>query len=194
MVAEHKRRVAWTFAMLVFMSFGCIRDVGICPEERVSYTRNSFAAWENYQSGRLGIMFQRPVGDLNIQEGGQGLSIYMHRVIVATPFPSDPQYLVTISVKKYTNEEWQEYRDYHEKLNERLADGEHRQFRQWAHAVHQRVASKESKGRRYYRRTLQKLNGIAIKVEGEYILADPDAVTDDDAAIRRIISSVTFTN
>ncbi len=170
---------------------GCSRPY-ISSVPSATLSGSDFDSWDEYKSKVLDIRFEKPAGRQNIQEGGQTLTMHLHGLSVGTSFPSDTQCLITISFKKYEKEAWDRDQKSQEKLNEKIKDPAWREFRQWAHSLHNQVSMKELDGHKYYRRTLNLPNGDVVTISTEYIPINTGMIEADDTAIRRIMSSAEY--
>ena len=178
---------------LCCLGVGC-QSSNVSSAPRATLSKSDFGSWDEYQSKVLDLRFEKPAGRQNIQEGGRTLTMYLHGVSVGTAFPSDTQYLITIAFEKYNKEAWVRDQKSQQKLNEKIKDPAWREFRQWAHSLHDRVSMKELDGHKYYRRTLALPDGGGVTISTEYIPVDADMIEADDAAIRRIMSSAEYVN
>lgn len=154
--------------------------------------RTPFERWETTQVSELGLSLEKPSG-LRLMGSSRSILIQLHGVSAQSTFPSDTQYLITISINMYSKEEWESEAAFQMKINNKVKDEKWLYFRQWAYSsLIPEVTMREHDGERYYRRALVNPSGAVVKISAEYIPKFPEKIAEDDAAIRRIISSVAF--
>ena len=119
--------------------------------------------------------------------------IQMHGVSAKATFPPDTQYLITISIDRYTKQEWDKKQDFEKVVNDGISNTQWLNFRQWAYSsLNSEVTMRERDGERYYRRAITNSEGTVVRVSAEYIPKIPEMIVEDDTAIRRIMSAVKF--
>lgn len=160
----------------------------------VTFHRTSLDQWETASRPDLGLSLEKPRG-LRILGSSTSILIQLHGVSAKSTFPSDTQYLITISIDRYTKLEWGEKQEFEKVVNDGITDSQWLDFRQWAYSsLNPEVAMRERDGERYYRRSITNNQGVVVRVSTEYIPRVPEMIAEDDAAIRRIMSSVRFMN
>jgi len=157
-----------------------------------TFHRTSLDQWETVERPDLRLSFEKPRG-LRTLGSSTSVLIQLHGVSVKSTFPSDTQYLITISIDMYSKEEWESDAAFQMKINKKVKDEKWLDFRQWAYSsLNPEVTMRERDGARYYRRSITNNQGTVVRVSTEYIPRVPEMIAEDDAAIRRIMSSVAF--
>jgi len=157
-----------------------------------TFHRTSFDQWETVKRPDLGLSFEKPKG-LKTLGSSTSVLIQLHGVSAQSTFPSDTQYLITISIDTYSREEWASDLAFQMKINEKVRDKNWLDFRQWAYtSLNSDVTTWERDGERLYRRAITNSQGMVVRVSTEYILKISNMIDEDDASIRRIMSSVEF--
>jgi hypothetical protein len=156
------------------------------------FDRTSFGQWETVRRADLDLSFEKPSG-LRTLGSSTSVLIQLHGVRARSVFPSDTQYLVVIAIEKYSKEQWQAEQAFQMRINRKVKDEKWLDFRQWAYSsLSPEVSMRERDAVRYYRRTITNEHGAVVTVSTEYIPKVPSTIAEDDAAIRRIMSSVAF--
>lgn len=155
-----------------------------------TFHRTSLDQWETVERPDLGLSFEKPRG-LRTLGSSTSVLIQMHGVSARSTFPSDTQYLITIAIDVYTKQEWREKEDFEKVVNDGITNTQWLDFRLWAYSsLNPEVTMRERDGARYYRRSIINNQGVVVRVSTEYIPQVTEMIAEDDAAIRRIMSSV----
>ena len=162
-----------------------------------TFHRTSFDQWETVERPDLGLTFEKPKG-LRTLGSSTSVLIQLHGVSAQSAFPSDTQYLITVSIDAYSKEEWGTRFGNLSKIDPSIEERARNDakvrawvgFKKWAYSFSPEVTMREYHGERYYRRAFTNNTGTIVEINTEYIPRVPEMIAEDDAAIRRIMSSV----
>ena len=150
--------------------------------------------WKKEFVPDIGISFLRPDGAIMMDGMFSRITLYIHPVFPPPGVVSEPQYLVTVTIRKFTRDEWTRDQEFQQKINKGITDPAWYAFREWACSVMPDVSMRVYRGRRYYRRTLSGRDGEMVVVTAEQICVSIKSMENDEAMIRRIIGSVKMTD
>lgn len=167
------------------------------PSVAARVHRTQLDDWMVRDVAAMGLRFECPRGD-NTLVSPDSVLIELHGVTVPS-IPSDTQYLITISIKTFSKEYWTSAQEREEKTNKELEKtiGNNPNARLWLefnkwfyYSMSPEVSMRENAGSRYYRRVFDNKRGKVVKISAEFVPRMDDSIAKDDAAIRRIMSSV----
>lgn len=164
-----------------------------------TFHRTSFEQWEKVERPDLGLSFEKPRG-LRTLGSSTSILIQLHGVSAQSTFPSDTQYLITITIEMYSKAEWEARFANLVKIDPAIEERarndstvrEWLEFKKWGYSLDPEITMREYHRERYYRRAVK--NGLEsiVEINTEYVPRVPEMIPEDDAAIRRIMSSVAF--
>lgn len=164
-----------------------------------TFHRTSLDQWETVERPDLRLSFEKPRG-LRTLGSSTSVLIQLHGVSTKSTFPSDTQYLITISIDVYTKKEWDARFGNLVKVDPSIEEKARNdpkvrdwlEFKKWAYSLNPEITMREYHEERYYRRVFTNDLGTIVEINTEYIPRVPEMIAEDDAAIRRIMSSVAF--
>jgi hypothetical protein len=164
-----------------------------------TFHRTSLDQWETVERPDLRLSFEKPKG-LRTLGSSTSILIQLHGVSGQSTFPSDTQYLITISIDVYSKTEWETRfgnlvkvdPSIEEKARNDAKVRDWLEFKKWAYSLKSEITMREYHEERYYRRAFTNDLGTIVEINTEYIPQVPEMIAGDDAAIRRIMSSVAF--
>mgnify|MGYP000855890443 CR=1 FL=1 len=150
---------------------------------QATFHRTSLNQWETVGRPDLGLSFEKPRG-LRTLGSPTSVLIQLHGVSAQSPFPSDTQYLITISIDVFTKKEWdtrfgnlvkvdpliQERARNDAKVREWL------EFKKWAYSLNPEITMRIYHEERYYRRALTSDQGTIVEINTEYIPRVPEMI------------------
>jgi hypothetical protein len=145
------------------------------------------------------LSFEKPRGVRTLGSSTSVL-IQLHGLSAQSTFPSDTQYLITLAIDIYTKKEWDARfgnlvrgdPSIEEKARNDAKVHDWLEFKKWAYSLNPEITMREYHEERYYRRVVTNDLGTIVEINTEYIPRVPEMIAGDDAAIRRIMSSVAF--